>query len=176
MIYTIKKGRHNSNILNINRLWLGFGAYRLDFSFQFLNNPTYRFGNEDDMDINKLFGLSFGLDHHKNSFRLGWRPVNDDQVSLHLYWYNKGKRCDEFMYIINYNTLVNGGMIIDRDRSLITTFLHVKGNVISEETYFNFKGVSPWSLRLFPYFGGNKTAPHDIYMSLKNDIKCQFKI
>ncbi len=176
MIYTIKQGKHHSNLLNPNRLWVGYGVKTIDFSFQFLNNPCYKLGTEDDWDINKLFGVSFGPEHHNNSFRLGWRPASDDQVSLHSYYYNKGKRHDSFLYIIHWNSCIGGSITIDRDGGNIKTNMLIKSTVVNETTFFDFDLASMWSTRLFPYFGGNTPATHDIFMSLKNDIKCEFKI
>ncbi len=176
MIYTIKQGRHYSNILNPNRLWVGYGVHHIDFSFQFLNNPCYVLGNEDDWDINKLFGISFGPEHHKNSFRIGWRPTNDNMISLHSYYYNHGTRKDSFIYAINYNSVVDGGITIDREAGKITTWISVNGNSVWSKIDFNFDDVSLWSFRLFPYFGGNARATHDIHLSLKNKIECKFVI
>lgn len=175
MIYTIKQGRHNSNLININRLWIGYGVKTVDFSFQFLNNPCYSLGNEDDMDINKLMGISFGK-HHSNSFRIGWRPVNNESISLHSYYYNNGIRKDSFLYIIHYNSGVDGSISIDREKEKIKIHLFTKGNSINESIDFDFTNASRWSYRLFPYFGGNTKATHDIHMALTNDIKCEFKI
>lgn len=38
----------------------------------------------------------------------------------------------------------------------------MKAQEFSEKIPFDFSGVPRWGFRLFPYFGGNKTAPHDM--------------
>lgn len=175
MNYTIKQGKHNSNLFIPQRLWLGYGVYHISFSFKFLNNPCYEFGTEDDWDINKMLGVSFGK-HHDNSFRIGWRPASLDQVSLHTYWYNNGRRYDNFLYIINHGTEVVGNIEMDRYSGEIKTKLFVGGNIIKDTTEFDFEGVSMWSYKLFPYFGGNRVATHDMKIHMDMNIHCKVVI
>ena len=43
--------------------------------------------NEDDEDINKLYGFSYGV-HHKNSLRFSWKPDfnNKGMIKVSAYW------------------------------------------------------------------------------------------
>ena len=57
----------------------------------------------DDEDINKLFGVSFGINGvHKNSFRIGWKPSKyKHNIDLYAYYYNnEGKHTSEFLTTI----------------------------------------------------------------------------
>ena len=59
--------------------------------------------NVDDEDINKLFGVAFGiLGVHKNSFRIGWKPNKmKGNIDLYAYYYNnEGKHTSEFLTTI----------------------------------------------------------------------------
>jgi len=52
------------------------GDYSITRYFKFTETAIYRFYDEDQHDVNKLFGFSFGM-HHNNSVRFGWRPTED---------------------------------------------------------------------------------------------------
>lgn len=111
--------------------------------------------DNDQFDLNKLAGLSFGRSHHTNSARVCWCYNSETQlIELFSYIYNNKKR--EFKHITNCN--------IDSDC--------MASIVVNDETVdFKINGVPitcakskwpNWGYRLFPYFGGDKVAPHDI--------------
>ena len=52
----------------------------------FTNECAYpSFGDVDDHDINKLYGISWGM-HHKNSYRIGWRSDQNGGIILSDYY------------------------------------------------------------------------------------------
>ncbi len=61
-----------------------------DFIFE--QSAIYQFNDEDQHDVNKLFGFSVGW-HHKNSYRFGWRPSADlTKIEIVAYEYRNGVR------------------------------------------------------------------------------------
>jgi hypothetical protein len=163
MVFTIKKGKHYSNnlfhkicnLLNFNK--------SVSYLVKFDESCTYSLPKEDQGDINKLFGTSIGL-HHKNSVRFGWCWLNN-KLKLYAYWYDNGVRKSKeiqnieinkkyFLTIENLDTqwkFVVIGFTDDSKKELI---------VEKSKTKINF------GYRLWPYFGGNQVAPHQVNIEL----------
>ena len=137
--------------------------YSIINQFKFSDSAIYLFNDEDQYDTNKLFGFSFGL-HRKNSVRFGWRPNKDltkIEIGGHEYvdklmipilpicevelnkWYN---------YELNYNGLLNQIEYTIWNNNETFSLIHP----ITLKYKYNI------GYRLFLYFGGNKTAPHDV--------------
>lgn len=133
--------------------------------FMFTESCMFDLHDEDQHDVNKLFGFSIGY-HHKTSFRFGWRPILDEnKIEIVAYEYHDGERqktmpiCKIFTnqwyeFIISYN----------HDKSRTYYFVDDEGftNLI------RLKGKK-WGLgyTLGIYFGGNETAPHKIIIHKK---------
>ncbi|MBD1396268.1 hypothetical protein H9Q13_03740 [Pontibacter sp. JH31] len=111
-------------------------------------------------DINKLYGASdCGTAHHTNSARFGWRWYNG-RLEIHGYTYFNSKRNTAYITSVKlgepstyeltfednqYRFAVNGeSIVLPRSCAGIT------------EGY-----------QLYPYFGGNELAPHNITISIK---------
>jgi len=89
----IREGRHRSNI----SFFVPFiNKCMMSYSVVFTNSCEYDLVNNDQYDINKIFGLSFGL-HHKNSARFGWRwNTEKKKIEILAYVYVNGKRVNEW--------------------------------------------------------------------------------
>jgi len=95
----------------------------------------------NQLDINKLIGWSdCSASHLDNSIRFGWRWLND---SLEIHWF-------KHEYELTISTW-------DYKLSVDGTYVHVPRNC--PEQYRRYQ--------LYPYFGGNETAPHDIKIKIK---------
>lgn len=134
-------------------------------NYDFLINDTYEYliGGEDQMDWNKMYGWSFGMNHHKNSIRIVWRyNPKDNVVEFAPYAYIGGKR------ILPSDKQIVRGFIGDT----ISTYIEVLDDTakvticngdVKYTTNFIFHGCEKKTLLgLWMYFGGNRTAPHDI--------------
>lgn len=118
---TINKGKHYPKRIRWP-IFVNFKDYfRIELKVRFDPNCVYNFGNEDNHDKNKLFGLSFTLlprirhkdwirggdvriwfrlgnyivikPHHWNSVRFGWNvSPNMSQLLLTPYIFRNGKR------------------------------------------------------------------------------------
>jgi hypothetical protein len=144
--------------------------YSITRYFRFTESAIYHFNDEDQYDVNKLFGFSFGW-HHKNSVRFGWRPNGDlTKIEIVGYEYINKLRvptipiCDvKLNEWYKYQLKYRGG-----------TFGQIEYSVTDGEKQFDT--VHPITLkkkinlgyRLYLYFGGNKKAPHDIVIYQDN--------
>lgn len=119
---------------------------------------------ENQYDINKLLGFSdCNSVHHHNSARFGWRWV-DNQLEIHAYAYVDGDRKNEFVGIATLNR--------PYDYRLSFT---------DDAYHFYMEGVDPVTIlrepvcnrgfyyMLYPYFGGDEPAPHDILIKIRFD-------
>jgi len=165
VVYSIRKGNHYS------ASWFRFpffNKHRLTFTFVLGGgckyDPLYGEG-----DINKLYGISFGFDPHYRSIRIGWRcSTNNTTIELYAYSYDDGKRKITYLCDVKqYETYVISIIRINRHCNVCVSDVwdRVRGNCD-----ITINDSSDWiKFRLFPYFGGNKPAPHDmkIYINEK---------
>ncbi len=171
--FLIKKGNHYA--FHFPKFHFG---KKNEFEVRFIFNTgcKYDLGGDDNYDINKLWGVSFGL-HHKNSFRIGWNSagvdtniisphvMGDKSIALFCYIYNNGVRTYEQIGVINEENLGKWKVKFDFDNNRIALS---NGFSDAAPKYFPFKFPKfKWGYYLFPYFGGNQEAPNDkiIYLA-----------
>jgi len=119
----------------------------------------------DQSDINKLFGISYGH-HHTNSDRIGWRyDINKNMIEIMIYSYiNKERQSQHLRHVsIGEEVIISISTSTSSDsRDVMFTC----GNSKLEKTY----PISGWfhklKYTLGLYFGGNRTAPHDISIDI----------
>lgn len=161
MRYHIKEGNHYKSNIGLK---LHSGLTGINFSFIFDSSCWYKKINKDSLDINKLFGLSYGP-HHKNSIRLGWVPdfENIGKIQLWSYVYNKGKRT--FNHICDCNISDNYLVSFKVENNQLTIF--IVGNEFCSIFKENFE-IPKFKIGyfLYPYFGGDNPAPHDIAIDI----------
>lgn len=156
--YIIPKGWHYS--LHLPKPYLGIKK-NFNIKVKFTDYCRYNLDNPDQQDINKLFGVSF-RHHHNNSIRIGWyyNPITD-KIHIYAYEYENGVRrfarvgevnIDEIVYIDlkllshSYEILIRGGGFLN--------FM------------FNYPTIK-MGYYLYPYFGGNQPAPHDVKIEME---------
>ena len=169
-LYTIKKGKHFASGLNFNP---HYGLDKLSFSITPHVNCLYTLGNANDYDINKFFGVTWGLDPLKNSFRIGWNcSKQNGMIQYYYYFHNKGSRWpgtidDPYKTLICESfpgSLENFTLKFNRRANTITL---LRGNGLNFTMFpFDFNGVPNWGVYNHPYFGGDETAPHDMSMKI----------
>lgn len=125
------------------------------FNVKFSSTCLFSLRNDNDYDINKLYGFSFGL-HSQNSVRLGWVPdFGSKQIKIYYYHYNLGQVYYGEITRVPVNEFFICNIQVFEDR--------VKYQVKSEVVEKKFvKPIFPLGYKLFPYFGGNNTAPHQM--------------
>ena len=156
--YEIKKDSHYSNGPGYSELGNSYLSYDIIFD----ESAKYNLNGPDQADINKLFGFSDCGHHHENSARFGWRWYNN-QLEILSYCYINGIRTHNYLASVELNKsyryvieLDNGAYrfrIIDK----INHFEVTRGEDCKQGLYY----------LLYPYFGGNQEAPHDISIFMR---------
>jgi len=139
-------------------------------SFEFTMSCIYDLKDDDQHDVNKLYGFSVGF-HHKNSFRFGWRPNADlTKIEIVGYEYRNGVRtptlpiCEvdvyksytfQIRYVPGFSVIQYS--VCDDDNGLIGI----------AQSQIQLKHKYNWGYKLGLYFGGNEKAPHDIIIYKK---------
>lgn len=160
-IFTIPAGSHNSIIRNED-----FSGTGIDVIVKFDESAEYTLDVvSDQADINKLTGFSDCAQHHQSeSARIGWRWFNDE-LQILAYTYREGNLGFELMGAVALNTEINLSIRLVGDTYQYSgTGLQ---SVTMERTSDCESGENYW---LWPYFGGNQTAPHEITIQLKRTI------
>ena len=119
---------------------------------------------ENQHDINKLFGFSdCNSNHHENSARFGWRWL-EGELEIHAYAYVNGERIAKIIGTVDLNKAFDYQLKVTKDAYVFYLQGYDKveierGNTCDKGLYY----------MLFPYFGGNETAPHDILIRIKRN-------
>ena len=142
-----------------------------EFKFKFTDSCMFNLHDEDQHDINKLFGFSIGHHQKRSSFRFGWRPILDEnRIELVGYEYHDGVRQPSIPI-----TRVK----IDKWYRCLLTYVPtrqetyysvstVAGTSVSDMSFqegknsFNLKKKGGLGYTLGIYFGGNERAPQKI--------------
>lgn len=164
--YTIPTGHHSGGPYKPRLLR---SVMAIDFKVFFCHNCAYELGNEDQKDINKLLGFSASpLDHHhENSIRIGWRwNEKDQEIELYAYCYQERLRT---CYQIGSVRLMETALIqIERDpynrHRWHFRLWSSDGGCVSLPLFAG--PVTGWLL--FPYFGGNRPAPHSMDIEIQD--------
>ncbi len=144
--YTVKEGKHRFKPFN----------FKFTRNFSILKYSAVFESVEVSQHWNKLWGLSFGLNHHKNSIRIGFRRTNklSTEVELCIYSYVDGVR-----NIVNIGTMSMGTKFEVQLRNhldYISVVVRTGTSAIEEKVEFNKRIRYAHLLR--PYFGGTSAA------------------
>jgi hypothetical protein len=158
--YKVNKGQHDFGF----QVSLFYGT-KMAISGSFNENCIYDLGDSDQSDINKLAGFSRLL-HHKDSARIGWRSVKVegiDKIQLVTYCYSEGVRIKEkHLIYVSPNEKFEATLEDLETEWKFTIYTLNSNNSVTEKK----SKKSKLGYVLFPYFGGNKTAPHDMEITL----------
>lgn len=156
-IYTIKNGTHSStnDVRQFNKSKLQFIAI-FDYTAKYETVDTI-----NQADINKLYGFSdCSSGNHANSARFGWRWYQDE---LQIFAYCYANKVFAFRYMTS---------VILNEQNLYTISLEPDKYIfqVNQEPEVEMtRGCdgSPARFMLYPYFGGDETAPQDIIILIK---------
>lgn len=139
MIYKIKEGSHKQ-IRFPKILW---NKRAITLTFRFDSSAIYTTQDlSNQLDWNKLMGYSRGY-HQMNSIRLGWRwNPKTLKIELGKYSYQDGNRL--MMKIDEISVGETKSIKLEFDKGCKVGYM------------------------LYPYFGGNETAPHDIQIEIEH--------
>jgi len=137
--------------------------------YRFTDSCLFDLYDEDQWDVNKLFGFSIGW-HHSTSFRFGWRPILETgQIEIVAYEYHDGVRestipihrieiNSSYQFVLSYHPQEQ-----KTEYDISNTKKHIN---LFKPPYLEKKGGLGYTLGL--YFGGNEKAPQDITI-----LKCR---
>jgi hypothetical protein len=157
-LHHIPQGQHSSD----QSVFIQTMYDELKFTVKFDSTAVYKTAiPENQYDINKLYGFSDNnAQHHEFSARIGWR-WSEGALRLFGYIYNNGIRSSEELTTISIGDEHNCSVKVSSG-SYIFTINGVSKAMPRSSAASNAKGY-----KLFPYFGGDETAPHDIHIWIK---------
>lgn len=157
MIFKIRKNNHYSGGF-IHKLFHAFhDSNKASHYTTFDNSTLYVDDTVDKFDVNKLFGFSIGL-HHYTSYRFGWNCI-DNEIHIYAYSYVKGKRLIDEICVIDNNVEYKFIILIKNGRAVFTV---ISPELAIKQAIHPAPSSRMFGYSLWPYFGGNKVAPHDI--------------
>jgi hypothetical protein len=156
--YTILKGQNycdGNNYVSTSYSQLNFIA-KFDSSAIYTNvNPA------NQLDINKLYGFADNNSTHQQfSARFGWGWSNN-ALRLYGYVYNDGIRSSKELGTVAIGAENNCSIKVN-SKSYVFTLNGKVDSLPRTSTTVNATGY-----KLYPYFGGDETAPHNVYIWIK---------
>lgn len=165
-IFNIKKGKHYPKGLHFGVTF----KKHIEFICSFDKSCLYDLEDNDNYDVNKLYGFSTTWFHHVQSARLGWRCLDGKHIQIVTYSYNDGVRSLDDIDVLG-EVLPDEEFkcrISDEENSYMYTFVILDrpdtlriARDKKEKDWFIFHYL------LYPYFGGNRTAPHNMKINLR---------
>ena len=156
--YTILQGQQYCD----KSTYVATNYSELSFAVIFDSSAIYKtIDSTNQYDINKLFGFSDNnADHHQFSARFGWR-WSDDSLRLFGYTYNNGLRDSKELGTVQIGQSNNCSIKVSAQQYIFSLNGHID-SLIRESTTPTAVGY-----KLFPYFGGNELAPHQVTIWIK---------
>lgn len=163
--YIIPEGKHSSELANgsLGDKLRSIKQDRLEFIARFDASARYDLSNDNQHDINKLMGFSEANQHHQEgSIRFGWRYLkDDDRIEILAYAYKNGQRFYERIAEVE----IGESLIYRIELRPSSYYLEVDGvSMVIDRGVKQQKGLY---YMLYPYFGGDEKAPHDIHIYIK---------
>lgn len=156
--YTIRQGQHSSD----QSKYVTTSYSELKFIVRFDSTAIYQpkiAGNQ--FDINKLYGFSDNnADHQQFSARFGWR-WSGNALRMFAYDYNYGIRDSAQLGVINIGVEYNCSIKVTSNKYIFSLNSFVDS--------LDRRSTTPLAVgyKLYPYFGDDETAPHDIHIWIK---------
>jgi hypothetical protein len=157
-VFKIQKGNHYADA----RVTGEVKTTKLRFQVIFDSTAVYKtIDPNNQFDINKLYGFSdCNTFHQMNSARMGWCWANN-QLEIHAYGYHNGIRDSKLIKAIAIGKPAEMSITLTDS----TYVFQVEDKI--ESLPRACTGTSS-GYKLFPYFGGDEVAPHDIIVKVKD--------
>jgi hypothetical protein len=157
--YVIPKGQHYAAGNNFRVL----EKKSLAFKVRFDSSCIYKLSNASNAgDINKLYGFSdCGANHQVNSARFGW-VWNGSVIELYAYCYGESKRSSKLLGTVGIGREIELGLAVESGKYVFMV------NGFNEYIQRSCNDDTSESYQLFPYFGGDEVAPHDVRIFIKD--------
>jgi len=156
--FTILKGNHFCDKTAV----ASFADSLLHFKAKFDSTAIYQAVNPDNQyDINKLYGFSEGTNHHQNSARIGW-SWNKNKLRLYAYVYCNSLRIFKEITSVEIGEEIRCSIQVRHHQYIFRV------NNASQALERGPSAPLAEGYWLFPYFGGDEVAPHQIIIYLMN--------
>lgn len=157
--YTIKGGQHTADL----SYYKPVDVSEMKFIVRFDSSAIYTsITKENQYDINKLYGFSDNAaNHHQFSARIGW-CWSDKALRLFAYVYNDAAVVSKELGIVPIGQEIYCNIKIAGSQYLFTA------NEYSQHLPRASKTSSGQGYQLYPYFGGDEPAPHDVKIWIRN--------
>ncbi|HLG41551.1 MAG TPA: hypothetical protein VI461_17860 [Chitinophagaceae bacterium] len=134
----------------------------LKFIVKFDSSAVYQtLSPANQLDVNKLYGFSDSENqHHQFSARFGWR-WSEGALRFFAYVYNNGVMNFEELGTISIGAEHDCSIKVNSSRYIFTL------DHISKTMPRASLATTAVGYQLYPYFGGDEKAPHDIYIWIK---------
>ena len=158
--YTIRKGQQYCDQNSFTVVEYA----ELKFAVKFDNSAKYQTTDPANQeDINKLYGFSDNNNAHQEySARFGWNWTRDS-LRVFAYIYNNGVRTSQELAAILPNTEYNCSIKIVGNAYAFK--LNDKTITMNRES----TTAKAQGYKLYPYFGGDELAPHDISIWIREN-------
>lgn len=157
--YTIPKGKQYAD----QSIYKPVETGEMKFMVRFDSSAVYQTRlAENQYDINKLYGFSDNnSDHHQYSARFGWR-WSGGALRLFAYVYNEGVVSSKELAIADIGKEINCSIQVTASSYLFTV------NSTTERMPRMAGTPKAKGYQLYPYFGGDEAAPHDVTIWIKS--------
>jgi hypothetical protein len=155
--YVIPAGSHFSS----QSTFKAFQDSVLKFTVRFDSSAIYSNREASNQgDINKLYGFAEEGSHHENSARFGWNWENR-KLNLYAYSYVEGERHSYLLGEAEIGNEYNCSIRLSGNDYVF----QFNNNSHSIPRAINTKTATGYLL--YPYFGGDETAPHEIRIYIR---------
>ena len=169
---TILSGNHYPSIFDIGIhpiVYLFKNEFKKSIKLKFTNDSVFIFNGSDIFDWSKLCGLSFGNHQLNNSFRFGFRFLNDEEFEICEYNYINGDRQinkinQKLNLFINYNFEIVYNKLNNTITYNIIQFENLDPilDILIYSNTINVLNLKKYGYSLGLYLGGNNTINKDI--------------
>jgi hypothetical protein len=157
--FLIRKGSHNCTANGFVPVSLLEQKFTVRFDSSAIYKSTIPL---NQLDINKLYGFSDnGALHHDFSARFGWR-WSDGALRLFAYVYNEGIVTSAEISTIDIGENIACALRVKMGQYEFQVADKIKTMPRSSTT------ATAAGYLLYPYFGGDEAAPHDVRIWIKN--------
>lgn len=158
--YLIPKGEHYANGNDFKEVDLA----ELKFIVRFDSSCIYQtIDPQNQWDINKLYGFADNNSFHQQySARFGWR-WSEGALRLFAYTYNNAVRDSKELAVVTIGQEVHCAIKVN-GASYIFSVNEKQETMPRLSTTLTGKGY-----QLYPYFGGDEVAPHDVKIWIREE-------
>lgn len=157
--YIIPKGQHYCEGNNFRAVAVTDMRFMVRFDSSVIYTTSIP---ANQYDINKLYGFSDNnSDHHQYSARIGWR-WSDGALRLFGYVYNNGATTSREITAVPIGSDINCAIKVMKGSYLFTV------NNITETMPRLSTTEKGSGYQLYPYFGGDEAAPHEVSVWVKD--------